>query len=109
MLFLWCPNPQLAPQYGAVDPATSGEVTITLPWCLERNALRKPKLPKKGTNQQLWRPKLPKSQSKWAIKQLESPSLRRWQRSGGPYGAGRYSHSSPMSNIRDHRSRHRRH
>ena len=33
-------QPQLAPQYGPVDPATSGEVTITLPWCCANEALR---------------------------------------------------------------------
>ena len=32
--------PQPAPQYGPVDPATSGEVTITLPWCCANEALR---------------------------------------------------------------------
>ena len=32
--------PQLAPQYGPVDPAASGEVTITLPWCCAIEALR---------------------------------------------------------------------
>ena len=64
------------------------------------NALRKPKLPKRGTNQQLWRPRLPsRSQSKLAIKQLESPSLRRRQRSGGATGPGRYQYSLPMSTF----------
>ena len=32
--------PQPAPQYGPVDPAASGEVTITLPWCCANEALR---------------------------------------------------------------------
>ena len=32
--------PQLAPQYGPVDPAASGEVTITLPWCCANEALK---------------------------------------------------------------------
>ena len=32
--------PQTAPQYGPVDPAASGEVTITLPWCCANEALR---------------------------------------------------------------------
>ena len=41
---------------------------------LERNALRKSKLPKKGAHQQLWGPRLPQSQSKLAIEQLESAS-----------------------------------
>ena len=34
------PAPQPAPQYGPVDPAASGEVTITLPWCCANEALR---------------------------------------------------------------------
>ena len=33
-------HPQPAPQYGPVDPAASGEVTITLPWCCANEALR---------------------------------------------------------------------
>ena len=33
-------SPQPAPQYGPVDPAASGEVTITLPWCCANEALR---------------------------------------------------------------------
>ena len=33
-------HPQTAPQYGPVDPAASGEVTITLPWCCANEALR---------------------------------------------------------------------
>ena len=33
-------QPQPAPQYGPVDPAASGEVTITLPWCCANEALR---------------------------------------------------------------------
>ena len=33
-------QPQLAPQYGPVDSATSGDVTITLPWCCANEALR---------------------------------------------------------------------
>ena len=33
-------QPQLAPQYGPVDPAASGEVTITLPWCCANEALK---------------------------------------------------------------------
>ena len=33
-------SPQPAPQYGPVDPAASGEVTITLPWCCASEALR---------------------------------------------------------------------
>ena len=66
---------------------------------LERNALRKSKLPKKGAHQQLWGPRLPSSQSKLAIEQLESAGLRRWQCSGGAYGADRYQHSLRMSNI----------
>ena len=33
-------HPQLAPQYGPVDPAASGEVTITIPWCCANEALR---------------------------------------------------------------------
>ena len=33
-------SPQPAPQYGSVDPAASGEVTITLPWCCANEALR---------------------------------------------------------------------
>ena len=32
--------PQPAPQYGPVDPAAPGEVTITLPWCCANEALR---------------------------------------------------------------------
>ena len=32
--------PQPAPQYGPVDPAASGEVTVTLPWCCANEALR---------------------------------------------------------------------
>ena len=32
--------PQPAPQYGPVDPAASGEVTITLPWCCANEAFR---------------------------------------------------------------------
>ena len=32
--------PQPAPLYGPVDPAASGEVTITLPWCCANEALR---------------------------------------------------------------------
>ena len=34
------PYPQPAPQYGPVDPAASGEVTITLPWCCANEALK---------------------------------------------------------------------
>ena len=34
------PYPQPAPQYGPVDPAAFGEVTITLPWCCANEALR---------------------------------------------------------------------
>ena len=34
------PHPQPAPQYGPVDPAASGEVTITIPWCCANEALR---------------------------------------------------------------------
>ena len=33
-------HPQPAPQYGPVDPAASGEVTITIPWCCANEALR---------------------------------------------------------------------
>ena len=33
-------HPQLAPQYGPVDPAAPGDVTITLPWCCANEALR---------------------------------------------------------------------
>ena len=33
-------QPQLAPQYVPVDSATSGDVTITLPWCCANEALR---------------------------------------------------------------------
>ena len=33
-------QPQLAPQYGPVDSATPGDVTITLPWCCANEALR---------------------------------------------------------------------
>ena len=33
-------QPQIAPQYGPVDSATSGDVTITLPWCCANEALR---------------------------------------------------------------------
>ena len=33
-------HPQPAPQYGPVDPAASGGVTITLPWCCANEALR---------------------------------------------------------------------
>ena len=33
-------HPQPAPQYGPEDPAASGEVTITLPWCCANEALR---------------------------------------------------------------------
>ena len=33
-------HPQPAPQYGPVDPAASGEVTVTLPWCCANEALR---------------------------------------------------------------------
>ena len=33
-------QPQPTPQYGPVDPAASGEVTITLPWCCANEALR---------------------------------------------------------------------
>ena len=33
-------QPQLAPQYGPVDPAAPGDVTITLPWCCANEALR---------------------------------------------------------------------
>ena len=33
-------HPQPAPQYGPVDLAASGEVTITLPWCCANEALR---------------------------------------------------------------------
>ena len=33
-------SPQPVPQYGPVDPAASGEVTITLPWCCANEALR---------------------------------------------------------------------
>ena len=33
-------HPQPAPQYGPADPAASGEVTITLPWCCANEALR---------------------------------------------------------------------
>ena len=33
-------SPQPAPQYSPVDPAASGEVTITLPWCCANEALR---------------------------------------------------------------------
>ena len=33
-------SPQPTPQYGPVDPAASGEVTITLPWCCANEALR---------------------------------------------------------------------
>ena len=33
-------HPQPAPQYGPVDPAASGEVTITLLWCCANEALR---------------------------------------------------------------------
>ena len=32
--------PQPAPQYGPVDPAATGEVTITLPWCCANEALK---------------------------------------------------------------------
>ena len=32
--------PQLAPQYGPVDPAAPRDVTITLPWCCANEALR---------------------------------------------------------------------
>ena len=32
--------PQPAPQYGPVDPAVPGEVTVTLPWCCANEALR---------------------------------------------------------------------
>ena len=32
--------PQPAPQYGPVDPAAPGEVTITIPWCCANEALR---------------------------------------------------------------------
>ena len=32
--------PLPAPQYGPVDPAASGEVTVTLPWCCANEALR---------------------------------------------------------------------
>ena len=34
-------HPQPAPQYGPVDPAASGEVTITIPWCCANEALRR--------------------------------------------------------------------
>ena len=65
-------QPQPAPQYGPVDPAASWRsndytALVLRERGLERNALRKPKLPKKGTNQQLWGPRLPQSQSKLAI------------------------------------------
>ena len=33
-------QPQLAPQYGPVDSAAPGDVTITLPWCCANEALR---------------------------------------------------------------------
>ena len=33
-------QPQLAPQYGPVDSAAPGEVTITLPWCCANEALK---------------------------------------------------------------------
>ena len=33
-------QPQLAPQYGPVDSAAPGEVTITLPWCCASEALK---------------------------------------------------------------------
>ena len=33
-------HPQPAPQYGPVDPAAPGEVTITIPWCCANEALR---------------------------------------------------------------------
>ena len=33
-------SPQPAPQYGPVDPAATGEVTITLPWCCANEALK---------------------------------------------------------------------
>ena len=67
-------QPQLAPQYGPVDSATSGDVTITLPWCCANEALRgmpcaSPNCPRRTENQQLWRPRLQsRSQSKLAIK-----------------------------------------
>ena len=33
-------QPQLASQYGPVDSAAPGEVTITLPWCCANEALK---------------------------------------------------------------------
>ena len=75
-------QPQLAPQYGPcrlrnLRRRNDYAAVVLCERGPQRNALRKPKLPKKDTNQQLWRPRLQsRSQSKLAIKQLESPSLR---------------------------------
>ena len=71
--------PQLAPQYGPVDPAASGEVTITLPWCCANEALKgmpcaSPSCPRRAQISSCGDPNYPNPSRNWPSSSWNPPA-----------------------------------
>ena len=72
-------QPQPAPQYGPVDPAASGEVTITLPWCCANEALRgmpcaSPSCPRRAQISSCGDPVYPNPSRNWPSSSWNQPA-----------------------------------
>ena len=72
-------QPQPTPQYGTVDPAASGEVTITLPWCCANEALRgmpcaSPSCPRRAQISSCGDPNYPNPSRNWPSSSWNPPA-----------------------------------
>ena len=96
-------QPQFAPQYGPVDSAAPGDVTITLPWCCANEALKgmpcvSPSCPRRAHISSCGDPNYPNPSRNWPSSSLNQPAYDIGN-APIPYGAGRYQYSLPMSDI----------